>query len=363
MPTVFISHAATDEALASALKDLIEAEFIGYFEAFVSSDSRSLPAGTGWLDMINKNINDAEEFIVLLTPYSVQRQWVLFEAGAAFGKGVGFIPVCAKGLTVSHVGPPLNTAQIVTINTGSDIDKIVTRLAQQKEPKLKLTPKANPLKRKRVLELALPKDDDLPPPLPYDVKLRESMVKADVQQEWDRLGRARQVFWESLEEYYRKAYQGREHYPPTIAALVDQAEPPLGLPLAEDRRLLDYPTKYGLSLAGPSGNLYKYCKDVYPTKDLTKDLIDCSAISRSRFQEFHIDARKELAGFFQRWAQKAYSGNGIELKTLVDMLQLQSHRLTKILSYLEICLVQWTQDTGVGKQWLFRLCRDWPRVK
>lgn len=57
----------------------------------------------------------------------------------------------------------------------------------------------------------------------------------------------------------------------------------------------------------------------------------------------------------------AYESGMIGLDTIVRSFDAHP-RLVKILSYIEVALMQWTQDSGVDKEWLFRLARDWRKV-
>jgi len=75
---VFISHATADKWLAKILCEKIES--IG---AKTFRDDRDIKGGDIISDEIFAEIKRSKEFVVLLTPTSVTRPWVLLEVGAA----------------------------------------------------------------------------------------------------------------------------------------------------------------------------------------------------------------------------------------------------------------------------------------
>lgn len=350
----FISHVHEDAELAVRLKDLIEDAFAGAVEVFVSSES--IAPGDDWRRRIREHLQQADDFLILLTPRSFNRAWVNFEAGAALGRDIRFIPVLAKGLSIANVGPPLGDPQMLKLDSAKSVSDLVKALARPYDYR----PKIDDLKVQAVLEHAAPQPDELPAPLTPDAKRLEPVVLRQMREEYDALMADRQMFWETLNKFYGPKFQGKPGYPDTLEALVDASEPPRGLPLGRGEELRDYPTRYRRLLAGSDSLLFEICRQVYPSKQPGRNLSDCTAISRDEFDAFH-KARGAHAKFWNRWGQSAYEGKLIGLDTIVRSFD--SHpRLVKLLSYLEVCLVQWTQDSGVGKEWLFRLAHDWRRV-
>jgi hypothetical protein len=58
---LFISHISEEASLALVLKDWIESSFAGQCQVFVSSDKDDIPAGSRWLDEIDKALVGAGE--------------------------------------------------------------------------------------------------------------------------------------------------------------------------------------------------------------------------------------------------------------------------------------------------------------
>jgi hypothetical protein len=75
---VFVSHATTDKWLAKAICERIEGAGATTFR-----DDRDISGGDDIPEEIRRQIKLSREVVVLLTPESVDRQWVTLEVGAA----------------------------------------------------------------------------------------------------------------------------------------------------------------------------------------------------------------------------------------------------------------------------------------
>jgi len=78
---VFVSHATADKWLATVLCEKIEEMGAKTFR-----DDRDIGGGDDIPDAIRQQIARCNEMVVLLTPESVNRPWVLLEVGAAWGR-------------------------------------------------------------------------------------------------------------------------------------------------------------------------------------------------------------------------------------------------------------------------------------
>ncbi|GGI54079.1 toll/interleukin-1 receptor domain-containing protein [Oxalicibacterium solurbis] len=88
-PLVFISHDTRDGDLAEAFSTLLKSVSAGVLKSFRTSDKRGnqgIEYGVEWYPEITKNIQNASDVVCLLTKRSVDRPWILFEAGMAKGK-------------------------------------------------------------------------------------------------------------------------------------------------------------------------------------------------------------------------------------------------------------------------------------
>lgn len=88
-PLVFISHDTRDGELAEAFSNLLKSVSAGVLKSFRTSDrkgNQGIEYGVEWYPEIIKNIQGASDVVCLLTKRSVDRPWILFEAGMAKGK-------------------------------------------------------------------------------------------------------------------------------------------------------------------------------------------------------------------------------------------------------------------------------------
>lgn len=119
--TVFISHIGEERAVALKLQSLIQDAFGKAFPVFVSSDPMSLGGGEEWYHHILDNLAKAKVVFVLLSPESVDRPWINFEAGFAKGQKSRVIPLLFRGLKFDDVQYPLKGLQGYKLQQLSDI--------------------------------------------------------------------------------------------------------------------------------------------------------------------------------------------------------------------------------------------------
>jgi len=78
---VFVSHATADKWIATTFCEKIEATGATSFR-----DDRDINGGDSIPESIRTQILASRELVVLLTPESIERPWVLLEVGAAWGR-------------------------------------------------------------------------------------------------------------------------------------------------------------------------------------------------------------------------------------------------------------------------------------
>lgn len=90
MYQVFVSHASADKWIATVFCEKIEAAGASTFR-----DDRDIHGGDDIPEEIRSQIKQSRELVVLLTPESVDRPWVLLEVGAAWGwrKNYRIVPI------------------------------------------------------------------------------------------------------------------------------------------------------------------------------------------------------------------------------------------------------------------------------
>ncbi len=93
--SIFISHATEDHKLASTWQELLQTVSNGMQIPWYSGD-KNVEGGIGmeeWRSKINQILSNSKHILVLLTPGSNERPWVLFESGIAYGQNKNIVPV------------------------------------------------------------------------------------------------------------------------------------------------------------------------------------------------------------------------------------------------------------------------------
>src|SRR5258705_10518018 len=137
---VFISHDTRDADLAEAFSNLLLDVSGGLLKSFRSSDTKGtsgIEFGEEWCATIISRLSDATDVVALLSQESVQRPWILYEAGVAKGKLETTVIGVALGVPLERVvSGPFGQFQ----NCADDEDSL-TKLAIQL---LKRNPDAAP---------------------------------------------------------------------------------------------------------------------------------------------------------------------------------------------------------------------------
>jgi hypothetical protein len=107
-PRIFISHDSRDARLADAFAQLLKSASPGRIECFHSSDMGAgggIGYGDEWFKALMAKLAQATDVVCLLTPRSVERPWILFEAGVARGKRATPVHGVTLGLKQAVSGP------------------------------------------------------------------------------------------------------------------------------------------------------------------------------------------------------------------------------------------------------------------
>jgi DNA-directed RNA polymerase subunit H (RpoH/RPB5) len=104
-PLVFISHDTRDAELAEEFSKLLKSASAGGLKSFRSSDKKptqGIEYGSEWYPAIMDKIDEATDVVCLLTEHSVDRPWILYEAGVAKGKLNTKVTGIAIGIPLSR---------------------------------------------------------------------------------------------------------------------------------------------------------------------------------------------------------------------------------------------------------------------
>ena len=102
---IFISHTHADQALAEALQDLVKTVFDDQVLVHFSTNKElegGIRAGQDWYRWIIDKVRECDVALILLTPASVQKPWILWESGAVYGAAEAVRP---KDREVTKVRP------------------------------------------------------------------------------------------------------------------------------------------------------------------------------------------------------------------------------------------------------------------
>ncbi|KAA8383943.1 toll/interleukin-1 receptor domain-containing protein [Acetobacter tropicalis] len=124
--SIFLSHIHEEQEIALYIKQAIEDEFGGFVDVFVSSDGTSIPAGTNFLQKIENGLINCVGAIYLISPKSVNKNWINFELGAIWIRNainvrngdieIPTLPICHSGMDPSRLPMPLCSLNAVRAN-------------------------------------------------------------------------------------------------------------------------------------------------------------------------------------------------------------------------------------------------------
>lgn len=118
---VFVSHATADKWLAKAICERIEGAGATTFR-----DDRDIAGGDDIPEEIRRQIKQSKEIVVLLTPESIDRQWVTLEVGAAWGWSKRMRIVLIRcHVSVDPIPDMIKNKKAISLN---DLDEYISEL-------------------------------------------------------------------------------------------------------------------------------------------------------------------------------------------------------------------------------------------
>ena len=129
-PLIFISHDTRDAELAELFCKLLSSVSAGVLKAFRSSDrkgSQGIEYGVEWFPELMSKLETASDVVCLLTQRSVDRPWLLYEAGVAKGKLDTPVFGVALGIPLSNA----NRGPFAQFQNCDDNEDSLTKLVMQ----------------------------------------------------------------------------------------------------------------------------------------------------------------------------------------------------------------------------------------
>jgi hypothetical protein len=130
---IFVSHSSADKRIAEAFVDLLRVALpLSAKEIRCTSvDGYKLEAGTNSDEQLRQEVFEAQAFLALLSPASIQSIYVMFELGARWGANRYLAPVMVAGLTPSALKAPLSAIHAVTGTSEGDLHQLIDTLSER----------------------------------------------------------------------------------------------------------------------------------------------------------------------------------------------------------------------------------------
>ncbi|HYB98944.1 MAG TPA: hypothetical protein VEC57_07370 [Candidatus Limnocylindrales bacterium] len=133
-PLIFISHDARDAELADAFSKLLKSVSAGMIKTFRSSDKKGtegIDFGEEWYKRLMTQLQSTSDVVCLFTERSLDRPWILFEAGVAKGKLNTPVLGVALGVPLSRVSAGPFYQFMNMDDSDADLTKLVNQLARR----------------------------------------------------------------------------------------------------------------------------------------------------------------------------------------------------------------------------------------
>lgn len=125
-PVIFFSHSSKDKEYLILLKNKIINKTSNSIEIFQSSDGESIPFGNNWVHKIEDNLKNSKLMFVFVSPNSLKSNWIYFESGFSYSKGVKVIPIGINGIDIGQLAPPINLLQGFNITSHEGLNNLIS---------------------------------------------------------------------------------------------------------------------------------------------------------------------------------------------------------------------------------------------
>lgn len=129
-PLIFVSHDSQDAELAEAFGKLVGSVSAGVLKIFRSSDKKGtqgIEYGVEWFPKLMEKLESASDVVCLLTERSIERPWILYEAGVARGKLNTPVIGIALGMPLNRA----NTGPFAQFQNSDDEEESLTKVVMQ----------------------------------------------------------------------------------------------------------------------------------------------------------------------------------------------------------------------------------------
>lgn len=139
---VFISHQSADVSLTRAIVQLLEKalKLPARRIRCTSLDGYRLPVGVDTDAQLLHEVFSARVFLGVITPSSVESQYVLFELGARWGAKTHLAPLLARGADYRNLTGPLGGLNALQLSDRNQVLQLIEETAQHLEIDLEPLP-------------------------------------------------------------------------------------------------------------------------------------------------------------------------------------------------------------------------------
>lgn len=120
---IFISHATKDADLAASLMDFLQTQYGLTRKHFFLTSDEEFSTGDKWIDIIEKEMNNAKIIIPIITPEFLESHFCLCELGAAWIKKSSILPIALhpKKQRALDSTPYRSVFQVLPLNSSDDL--------------------------------------------------------------------------------------------------------------------------------------------------------------------------------------------------------------------------------------------------
>jgi len=118
MSDIFLSYIAEEQGIASSVRDFVQGFMTG--KTVFMADRWTINAGENWLDTIKSELVQAKVVLSMMSPRSIKKPWIHFEAGAGWINKV-IIPLCyGKRMSKERLPEPYSRFQAIELRHPSE---------------------------------------------------------------------------------------------------------------------------------------------------------------------------------------------------------------------------------------------------
>ncbi len=133
---LFISHNSNDSEVAEIISSTFSRITLNQIITWYSSDNSAVGGmypGSIWLDEIRTKLRESRAIIVLLTPSSIKKPWLLFESGfGAANVNCDVIPICI-GISIDQIPFPLAMYQTFQLSDYNSLRRFFSKVLERYE--------------------------------------------------------------------------------------------------------------------------------------------------------------------------------------------------------------------------------------